>query len=349
MTTEKLEGKHWIAIDFAGPFEETEEGYKHVLVAIDYKDSWPEIVPTKEQSASEVKRALEDVVEPSSGVPDVVLSDRGSHFLGEGVQEYYKARGIDKRQTAAGNPQADGKAEALVKKVKDRMLKMAKEEGKSWAKGIPKVLVALRSSPTEPFGISPFEARVKRKMKLPTSFQLPQEEAEDATREEVEEMEKRMAELRDEKAQKMKKAYDKGRKEVTYTVGDRVWHENTEGKKTDPKRIGPFEVVEVLGPLNVRLAETQGGPAWGRRHDVVNIKHVEKFEVADNPSAIEYEVESVEDHKGRARNRKYKVVWKGGAVTWEPRRNLVDKIGGEEVVAKALEIYWRRHPKLKRD
>ena len=80
----------------------------------------------------------------------------------------------------------------------------------------------------------------------------------------------------------------------------------------------------------------------------MNIKHVEKFEVADNPAAIEYEVDRVEDHKGRARSRTYKVVWKDGNVTWEPLRNLVDKIGGEEVVAKALEVYWRRHPRLKR-
>ena len=111
--------------------------------------------------------------------------------------------------------------------------------------------------------------------------------------------------------------------------------------------MGPFEVVERRGDLNlnVELKEVEGGPRLGRRHPIVNVKNVAKYEAREIPKKVEHEIERIEEHGGRGRGRKYKVVWKAGDVTWEPLANLVN---GEDVVNKKLEIYWQAHPELKR-
>ena len=47
-------------IDFCGPFRETKEGFKYILVAVESFSCWPVTVPTKTQRSSEVAEKLID-------------------------------------------------------------------------------------------------------------------------------------------------------------------------------------------------------------------------------------------------------------------------------------------------
>jgi hypothetical protein len=68
-------------------------------------------------------------------------------------------------------------------------------------------------------------------------------------------------------------------------------------------------------------------------------------------SILKSEEETVKDvigHEGHGRGRKYLVVWSDNSATWEPRKNLVDSVNGEETIVEALLRYWERNPKLSR-
>ncbi len=67
--SERLRGKRIVAVDIAGPFETTPEGYTHILVAVDETDAWVEIEPLSSMEATEVieKFLLGEVA--NNGVP----------------------------------------------------------------------------------------------------------------------------------------------------------------------------------------------------------------------------------------------------------------------------------------
>lgn len=112
----------------------------------------------------------------------------------------------------------------------------------------------------------------------------------------------------------------KGGQPVTYHKGDKVWLETThlrtkiEKRKFRPKRIGSFEVSEVLEPLSYRLKL----PLQWRIHDIFHAvlltPYVETEAHGPNfsqppPELIneeeEYKVEAILAHCGRGKFHRY--------------------------------------------
>ena len=63
-----------------------------------------------------------------------------------------------------------------------------------------------------------------------------------------------------EKAQRAYKRYaNRGRQDLSFAIGDKVWLEsynlstNTPSKKLVAKRLGPYTVLELIGPASYRL------------------------------------------------------------------------------------------------
>ena len=117
-TSGTLQGKTRWALDVLGPLPKTATGEQFILVMIDVTDGWPEAFALKEHVAGEVVRVLSTELVPRHGIPDEILTDRGSEFLAAEAMRFYQSYGITKKSTTAFHPQADGAAEALVKKIK---------------------------------------------------------------------------------------------------------------------------------------------------------------------------------------------------------------------------------------
>ena len=125
-----------------------------------------------------------------------------------------------------------------------------------------------------------------------------------------------------------------------WKVGNKVWLETTNlrlqylCRKLSPKRLGPFEITQVLSPLAYRLKL----PTTRKIHDVFHAGLLSPFKQTDvhgpsfsapPPTLIgseeEYEVEAIISHKGSPGRRKYLTAWKGYPAsenTWEPEGNL---------------------------
>lgn len=201
-----------------------------------------------------------------------------------------------------------------------------------------------RSRTPEGLKVSPFEARRGRKMVLPSMFLLPHDDNWTASQKEMREAYEKILRLRDEAAEKMKKAFDKGIKEKEFKVGQRVWLRNEEVTAQNPKeRIGPFEIVRLTGPVNVEIKEVPNGPKLGTRHKIQSIRNMVEYVGPDPEPEPEFVVTDVVDHRGHGRGRKYRVRWGDGSFTWEPKSNLVDvKEDGTEVVNEAFGRYLER-------
>jgi hypothetical protein len=67
-------------INFMGPFPNS-EGCEYILVAVDYVSKWVEVLPCQDVDAMHSKKMFYKVIFPRYGVPRIVISDGGSHFI----------------------------------------------------------------------------------------------------------------------------------------------------------------------------------------------------------------------------------------------------------------------------
>ncbi|KAJ9532611.1 hypothetical protein QJQ45_010753 [Haematococcus lacustris] len=135
---------------------------------------------------------------------------------------------------------------------------------------------------------------------------------------------------------------NKGRRDVEFSPGQLVLLSTKnlrlkprKAKKLLPRFIGPFKVLEHVGPLAVRLDLP---PAMARMHPVFHVALLRPY-TSEHPhlpppvdwldEAPLYEVEKLLAHRGvrAGRARGYLVKWQGyddSYNTWEPRNNLVN-------------------------
>jgi len=249
----------------------------------------------------------------------------------------------------AVRPQADGEAERHIGILKKAIAKLLADEGGSWADQIPRALLAMRSRSKKPGMISPFELRFGRPMKTPLAFERPEQELQTMEVKEMRRIKERVEAAIEEAAAKAKERFDKGRTEAELKEGDLVkLRQHKPANALAPKNVGPYEVEEVLSPLNVKVKEVVGGPKLGQRRPVVNVKHVAEFGPKEVPGAREFLVEDVLGHSGKGKRKKFHVLWADGSQSWEPRASLVDiEEDGAEVLNDALLNYLRRNPRLR--
>ena len=108
--------------------------------------------------------------------------------------------------------------------------------------------------------------------------------------------------------------------------------------KLSPRYIGPYEILERVGPLTYRLALP---PDLSQIHNVFHVSmlhryksdpsHViqdEPIEISDNLSYVEEPIEIVDYKESELRNRKIpmgKVLWKNHSkreATWETEQHM---------------------------
>ena len=146
------------------------------------------------------------------------------------------------------------------------------------------------------------------------------------------------------------------RRRSTFTPfkkGDKVWLDSRHlktiyHKKMKPKREGPFEITEVLGPLTYRLKL----PTSWRIHDVFHATLLKPYKENETygenftnppPELVEgeevYEIETILNHRKRGQGYQYYVKWRGYPISdasWEPE--YLFSADGE-----TLQQYKRRH------
>ena len=86
----------------------TSKGNRYVIVMQDFLTKWPLVFPSPDQKATRIAQLLVDKVLPMFGVPEALLSDRGTNMLANVVKDICQLLGIAKLNTTAYHPQCDG-------------------------------------------------------------------------------------------------------------------------------------------------------------------------------------------------------------------------------------------------
>ena len=76
-----------VAVDIVGPIAPpSEAGHRYILTLVDYATRYPEAVPFKKITTEAVAEALLDIYS-RVGIPEEVLTDQGTQFTSECMQE----------------------------------------------------------------------------------------------------------------------------------------------------------------------------------------------------------------------------------------------------------------------
>ena len=273
-----------LAVDVMGPFPTTKRGNKYIVVFQDYFTKWPEAFAVPNHQSTTIAMLFVDEVMCRYGMPERLMSDRGTEFLSELMKSVYELLQIHKVNTSPYHPQTDALPERFNSTLQTCLSSMCDINQTDWDEHIPYMLFAYRgtihATTREEPGYLFLGRRIRRPIDIlwnthdptargtPESYQADLQERMEAAQELV----KRNCSIA---AQYNKTRYDKRHREVAYEVGEKVKirsHSHKKGKSTklEAKWAGPYVVVRKVNDLNYELSD-EGGKFKGRYH-VSNMK-----------------------------------------------------------------------------
>ncbi|GBC53477.2 putative integrase core domain protein [Rhizophagus irregularis DAOM 181602=DAOM 197198] len=123
---------HRIGIDIKGPLPITSSGNKYIIVAIDYFTKWPEARAISNIKAETVAKFIYEEIICRHGVPQEILSDRGTSFMNKLIDELCENYQTKHRLTSAYRPQTNGMVERFNQTIGECIAKLVQDNNKEW-------------------------------------------------------------------------------------------------------------------------------------------------------------------------------------------------------------------------
>ena len=122
-------------VDFMGPFPSS-RGCKYVLVVVEYVSTWVEAATLTTNDGKQVVRFLKRSIFTRYGVPKVIISDGGSHFINKNFGNLLQKYGVHHRVATPYHPQTSGKVEVSNREIKNILETAVGKARKDWAAAI---------------------------------------------------------------------------------------------------------------------------------------------------------------------------------------------------------------------
>ncbi|GJR17333.1 putative reverse transcriptase domain-containing protein [Tanacetum coccineum] len=218
----------------------------------------------EDYSTKRLAKIYIDEIVARHGVPVFIISDRDGWFTSRCWQTVQKALGTRLDMSTAYHPQTDGQSERTIQTLEDMLRECVIDFGGSWDVYLPLAKFSYNNSYHSSIRCAPFEALYGRKCRSPV---LLAEIGESSLfgPELVQEMTDEVVLIKEKpkEAIECQKSYvDNRRKPLEFEEGDQVllkvspWkgvvHFGKKGKLA-LRYIGPFEILEKIGPVAYRL------------------------------------------------------------------------------------------------
>ncbi|GJW80855.1 reverse transcriptase domain-containing protein [Tanacetum coccineum] len=274
-----------ITMDFITKLPRTRNGHDAIWVVVDRLTKSAHFLAIREDySTKKLVRLYTDEIVARHGVPVSIISDRDARFTSRLWKTFQKALGTRLDMSTAYHPQTDGQSERTIQTLEDMLRACVIDFGGSWDVHLPLAEFSYNNSYHTSIRCTPFEALYGRKCRSPVLWaeigegSLIGPELVQETTDKVVVIKERLQAARD----RQKSYADNRRKPLEFEVGDRVmlkvspWkgvvHFGKKGKLA-PRYVGPFEILERIGPVayQLRLPEELSGV-----HDTFHVSNLKK-------------------------------------------------------------------------
>ena len=260
-----------ITTDILGPLPITKNNNKYVLVVVDHFTKWLEVFPMNNQTALTVANNLITVF-CRHGMPETILSDQGSNYTSELLNQLWEVLDIHKVQTTIFHAQCDGNSERIMRSLQGMITHYVNGKQNDWDELLHKLAFAYNSSVHHTTGATPFELVYGRQPRIPIdlihshvnlNLDLTTDYA--ATiKQQLNDVFAQVIHNRDVQMNKHKIRHDRIVRAAKLNVGDYVWHLHVyRHKETCAKFsrrwVGPFIITNVFNSINYEIKPTSGG------------------------------------------------------------------------------------------
>ena len=238
---------------------ETDSGYRYLLVCIDALTRYSELIPLRTKTAKEVSEALYDGIIARYSAPEIIVSDNGLEFNNKLLKFLCETYEIKKVNIQPHTPKANGLVERCNRKILEGLRKLLATEQvtkqTNWEPKIPSIQSALNTQIHSSTGESPHRALYGFKPRLPTTSLLEKprvDYGENPIENRIEMAKVMHQEVRnriDVSNKKMKEKYDKNSEKKLVEIGDQVFVKQTSHPQANYKlrsrNKGPYKVIGI--------------------------------------------------------------------------------------------------------
>ena len=277
-------------LDVTGPHPRSRRGSVFIITCIDPFTKWAEAFPAPNKEAATIARIIVEQVICRFGTPLSIVTDRAKELDGELMREICRLLDVDKLRTTAYKASTNAAAERFHRTLNSIIGKMIDENQREWDSLLPYVMAAYRSSCHEATQFTPNYLMLGREVRAPVDivYGSPESVQPSSYDDYADELHQRLLqaysfvrEHLQEAARRSKRHYDLRVRQQHYNIGDWVYYYNPRKyvgrqEKWSRKFTGPFLVVGVPGPVNVKLQRSRRAKPF--------YTHVDKVKpyVADN-------------------------------------------------------------------
>ncbi|XP_049272006.1 uncharacterized protein LOC125758637 [Rhipicephalus sanguineus] len=154
-----------LVIDTVGPLPKSKSGYRYLLTMLCPATKFPEAIPLKELSSSEIVDALLTTFS-RIGFPTEIQADQGTVFTSALTTTFLRKCGVRLLHSSVYHPQSNS-VEKLHSVLKRVLRALCYEHREDWESCLPAALFALRTAPHEATGFTPAELVYGRTLRSP--------------------------------------------------------------------------------------------------------------------------------------------------------------------------------------
>ncbi|KAJ9536607.1 hypothetical protein OSB04_un000208 [Centaurea solstitialis] len=354
---QQLEIPEWkwerISMDFVTKLPKTKKGHDSIWVIVDRLTKSAHFLPIRETySIDRLAQWYVAEIVMRHGVPISIISDRDSRFTSRFWQSLQTVLGTRVDLSTAYHPQTDGQTERTIQTLEDMLHACVLEFGGSWDDHLPLVEFSYNNSYHASIQCAPYEALYGRKCKSPLNWlevgesRLTRPDIIQETTDKIKLVQEKLKAARD----RQKSYADNRRKPLEFQVGDRVLLKVSPWKglirfgkkgKLSPRFVGPFEILERIGPVAYRLDLP---PELSSIHDAFHVSNLkkclseetvvlplEKIQIDEQLRTTEEPIEILDREIKQLRRSRIPIVkvrWNsrhGPKFTWEREAFMKDK------------------------
>ncbi|GKC22972.1 putative reverse transcriptase domain-containing protein [Tanacetum coccineum] len=320
-----------------------------------------EAVKQENVMAENLGRMLKPIFEIHSneirhGVPLSIILDRDSRFTSVFWRSLQNALGTNLNMSTSYHPETDGQSERTIQTLEDMLRACVIDFGRSWDQYLHLVEFSYNNSYHASIKAALFEALYERKCRSPICWsevgdsQLTGPELIRETTKKIIQIKNRLL-----PARSQQKSYaDVRRKPMEFNVGDMVMLKVSPWKgvirfgkrgKLSPRYVGPFKIIERIGPVAYRLELPEKLCGIHNTFHVSNLKKcladenlvipLEEIQLDDKLHFIEEPVEIMDREVKQLRQSRIPIV----KVRWNSRR-------GPEFTWEREDFFMKKYPHL---